>query len=460
MKMNNRSIVFTGILLGAAGSMIMQTVVATILPQVARQLGDPHLYGWVFSAYLLTSTVTIPLFAKLADLYGYKMFFTLGMSVFLTGTLLCGLAPSLTFLVAARLVQGVGAGILGPVAMALISTLFPIETRGKALSAFAGVQLFANLLGPVAGGMVAASFGWSSAFYMVIPFGLLSLIIIQFTRFGPDQTKPSSSLKNIDYWGAFLLGTAIALFVQTWAVFEKSGWNYQTITMLVGSFLLFIWFIWQEKKHPEPILPQSLVKIRNVSLANLSALLVGILMYGAIAIFPLYSVAVFGSSSTKSAQFLLPLTIGLSAGIIYSGRMILRLSYKKLARTGWLTSALGLVIMSFIGFMNLPVVLNYIFAFTIGFGIGTLMPTFMLPAQNAVSEKQQATVGGMIQLSRNVGGAVGIPVLTSILAITSGWGQQTFQYGIVFLVLFSLSIAGFFVGSQFEGAAVKTTQKG
>ncbi|MBA4493893.1 MFS transporter [Paenactinomyces guangxiensis] len=168
------------------------------------------------------STITIPLFAKLADLYGYKLFFNLGMSVFLIGSFLCGLAPSLSFLVMARLIQGVGAGALGPVTVALISTLFPIESRGKALSAFAAIQLFSNLLGPIAGGIVFASFGCSSVFYMVISFGLLSLITIQFARMHRDQTKPTS-LKNIDYWGALLLGTAIALFIQIWILYEKYG---------------------------------------------------------------------------------------------------------------------------------------------------------------------------------------------------------------------------------------------
>lgn len=457
--MSKRSVIFTGILLGAAANMMMQTVVATILPQVVRQLGDSHLYGWVFSGYLLTSTITIPLFAKLADLYGYKLFFTLGMSVFLIGSFLCGLAPSLAFLVIARLIQGIGAGALGPVTIALISTLFPVEIRGKALSAFAAIQLFSNLLGPIAGGIVSASFGWSSAFYMIIPFGLLSLITIQFAQMRRERTKPSS-LKSMDYWGALLLGTAIALFIQTWTFYEKSGWDLNTAALLVGSILLFIWFIFQEKKHPDPILPPSLIRIRNVSLANLSALLVGILMYGAIAIFPIYATVIFESGSAQSTQFLLPLMLGLSTGILFSGRMIQKISYKMLARTGWLTSAVGLLGTSILCFMHFPLFGNYIFAFIIGFGVGTLMPTFLLPAQNAVSENHQATVGGLIQLSRNIGGAIGIPILTSILAITSGWGQKTFQYGILFLVLFFLSLLGFLIGSRIEGAAVKGKRKG
>lgn len=454
MKMNKRSILLTGILFGAAANTIMQTVVATILPQVVNQLGSSHLYGWVFSGYLLMSTITIPLFAKLADLYGYKLFFTIGMIVFLAGSLLCGWAPSLHFLVMARLVQGVGAGVLGPVAIALISVLFPVENRGKALSAFAAVQFFSNLAGPIAGGFIAASFGWPFAFYMVIPLGLLSLIIIQFSH-GLADRKPdhSTSLKDIDYWGALLLGLSITLFVQTWTIFEKSGWTMETVLFLVGSVLLFIRFIFQEGKHPAPILPPAMIKITNVKLANWSALLTGVLMHGAIAILPLYAAVVLNGSSTGSARFLLPLVLGLSAGIIFSGQMIQKLSYKTLARIGWLTAAGSLAFMSVTIFSGLPVTFHYLFAFFIGFGVGSLVPTFLLPAQNAVSEEFQATIGGMIQLSRNIGGAAGIPLLTSITGISSVWGTELTSYGVVFLVLFILSIAGFFIGSRFEGTA-------
>ncbi|MGA8944262.1 MAG: MFS transporter [Thermoactinomyces sp.] len=454
MKMNRRGILLAGILFGAAANTIMQTVVATILPHVVNQLGSSHLYGWVFSGYLLMSTITIPLFAKLADLYGYKLFFTIGMVIFLAGSLLCGLAPSLHILVIARLVQGVGAGVLGPVAIAIISILFPVENRGKALSAFAAVQLFSNLAGPVAGGFVAAAFGWPFAFYMVIPLGLLSLIIIRFSH-GPADRKPepSTSLKKFDYWGALLLGLSTALFVQTWTVFEKAGWSMGTILCLVGSILFLIGFVVQEGRHPAPILPPALIKIANVRLANWSALLTGVLMHGAIAILPLYAAVVFNGKTTGSAQFLLPLMLGLSAGIIFSGQMIHKYPYKMLARAGWLISAGSLLFMSVIVFSGLPVMFHVLFSFLFGFGIGILVPTFLLPAQNAVSEKFQATIGGMIQLSRNIGGAAGIPLLTGITGISNVWGSEFVSYGVVFLVLFILSMAGFFIGSRFQGDA-------
>lgn len=454
MKINKRTILFIGILVGGVANMMMQTVVATILPQVSQGLGDSHLYGWVFSGYLLMSTITIPLFSKLADLYGYKLFYVIGMILFLIGTILCGLAPSLGFLVIARLIQGIGAGALGPVSIAFISTLFPAEDRGKALSAFAAIQLFANLLGPILGGYIAIKYSWSYAFYMVIPFGVISLMIISFSKINSKKQK-AYSLKEMDYVGALLLGMAIALFIQAWALFETYSWNVIVLSMLGGSVASFLLFLLQEKRHSYPIFPQSFSKIRNITLANLSAFLIGILNYGAIVIFPLFSLVIFGESPSKSAQLLLPLMIGLSVGIIYSGRTIQKVSYRKLAQRGWIILTLSFAITSILCFVQVGVILIFVTAFATGLGIGVVMPTFLVPAQNAVSDDNQATVGGMIQLTRNIGGAVGIPILTSIINISNGRLSGTFQYGVLFSVLCLIGLVGLFIGGKFKGDAVK-----
>ncbi len=161
--------------------------------------------------------------------------------------------------------------MLGPVTIAFISILFPIETRGRAFSVFAAVQLLSNLIGPLAGGWIAVTMGWSAAFFMVLPFGILSLATILFTENNRDNTKATPSLKRVDFLGASLLGMAIALFVQTWTLFEQTGWGVQTAMMITGSILALVGFIFQQNRHPDPILPQRLVSIRNVMFANVSA---------------------------------------------------------------------------------------------------------------------------------------------------------------------------------------------
>lgn len=447
---NRRWFVFTGILLGVTAHMIMQTLVATILPSVSAELGNSHLYSWVFSGYLLMSTITIPLFSKFADLYGYKLFFLIGLSVFLLASLMCGMATSFAFLVGARLVQGIAAGMLAPVTMALISQLFPLmKERAKAMSIFAAVQMFSNVLGPVIGSLVATVLGWSAAFYMVIPLCILSFIIIYFSHFGTTATQ-GLAIQKVDYIGAFLLGGTIAVFIETWSIFEQSGWTMTTTLLLASSALMGIIFLWQEKGHPDPILSQEMLRLPQISLSSLSAFLAGILNYGAIFILPLFSVAIFANDYAKSSYFLLPFTLGLGIGAMTSGFMLQRISCRSLAQISWCFAAVGFSGLGAVCFLNLPVFLSFLFAISIGFGLGSLMPTFLLPAQNAVGNNQQATVSGLIQLSRNLGGSIGIPLLTSMLAATGGLQREVVHYGIAFFTLAMLSCIGFGVGSKLK----------
>lgn len=446
--MNSRWFVFSGVLLGVTAHMTMQTLVATILPAISAQLGDSHLYSWVFSGYLLMSTVTVPLFSKLADLYGYKLSFLLGLLLFLLASLLCGLASSLAFLVAARLVQGIGAGMIAPVTMALISMLFPhMQERAKAMSLFAAVQMLSNVLGPVLGGVIAATLGWSAAFFMVVPLCVISFVVIYFCQFGPVP-KRREMIPKVDYIGALLLGGAIASFTQTWSLFEQSGWTFTTTLLLVISIIMGVFFSWQEKRHPDPILSQDMLHIPQISLSSLSALLAGVLNFGTIFILPLFSVTTFANDPAKSSYFILPFTIGVSIGAILSGFLLQKNSCQCLAKINWCFAIAGFGGIGLVGVLTGPVVWSYLFAISIGYGIGSLMPTFLLPAQNAVEENQQATVSGLIQISRNIGGTIGIPLLTSILVFSRGLQQENLQYCIVFFTLAFLSCLGLAVSRR------------
>ncbi|HBV88652.1 MAG TPA: hypothetical protein DEF42_18890 [Desulfosporosinus sp.] len=197
---------FIGILLGMSASIMMQTILATVLPQVVGELGGAQLYSWVFSGYMVTSTVTIPIFAKLADLYGRKRFYLGGMLVFLIGSALSGTADSMTELVIYRAFQGLGAGAIAPAAIAIISDLFPIEQRGKMLGILAVVQILANLMGPLLGGYITDNFGWQWSFFAVLPVGILASIFVE--RGLSELLKPSSAsdFAKIDWAGGLLLG--------------------------------------------------------------------------------------------------------------------------------------------------------------------------------------------------------------------------------------------------------------
>ncbi|WP_408010002.1 MFS transporter [Pseudalkalibacillus sp. A8] len=453
----SKKIPFIGILFATATNMLMQTVVATILPQITDDLGGESLYGWAFSIFLLASTITIPLFSKLADSYGYKKFFILGMTIFLIGSLLCGLSSSMLFFIMARMIQGLGVGALGPVTIALIATLFSIEDRGKAMGMYAAIQLLSNVLGPILGGMVAQRFGWNWAFYIVIPFRVLSILFIY--RFTDPPTAFNRSLKYFDWIGAFILGASIAMMIQAWTRLGETGFDSITLTLFIASILLLLFFVFQEKKHEDPVISPDLIRIRNVQLANISAFLVGILMYRAIAILPLYANHVLGSGAVNSGKLLIPLMAGMGLGVIISGRIIKRFSYKSISVVGWIMSCISLAALSVMSMIQEFNFISYIFIFLLGFGLGILLPTFLLPAQNAVSESKQAVVGAMVQLSRNSGGAIGIPILTGLLAISDGSGRSG-GYWFVFMFLTASTVIGLILGLQYKGSIKEEMSQG
>lgn len=434
-----------------AANTLMQTLVAAIAHQVAAELGGEALYSWVFSIYLLASTVTIPFFSKIADSYGYKNIFMIGMSVFLVGTLLCGLAASMPLLIIARLIQGLGAGALGPVTIAMIGYMYTLEERGRVMGIFAATQLLSNIAGPLIGGAVAQSYSWNWTFFMVIPFGLASMLLIYGMQ--QDKSRGSFSLKQMDVLGAILLGSAVAIIVQAMTRIGQFGMDGLTVAMSGVSIALLIWFVFQERKHPDPVLPPRLIRIPNVRLANMSAFLVGLFMYGSIAILPMYAAAMLGGGTLNSGKVLIPLMVGMGVGVIASGMLMKKLSYRTIAQFGWLLSCTSLITLGLMSLANTFTGWSMTAIGFAGFGAGVLLPTFLLPAQNAVSRNEQAVVGGLVQLSRNLGGAVGIPVLTIIPAMTGAvHAASGAGYGMVFLFLAAVTVIGWLVGMQYKGS--------
>ena len=340
--------------------------------------------------------------------------------------------------------------MIAPVTMALISMLFPLtQERAKAMSLFAAVQMLSNVLGPILGGVIAATLGWSAAFFMVVPLCVLSFAVIYFCQFGPVP-KQGERKPKVDFIGALLLGGAIAAFTQTWSLFEQSGWTIITTFLLAVSVIMGVLFSWQEKRHPDPIFSQDMFRIPQISLSSISALLAGMLNFGTIFILPLFSVATFANDPAKSSYFLLPFTIGVSIGAISSGFWLQKISCQSLAQISWSFAIAGFSGIALVCMLTMPVIWSFLFAVSIGYGIGSLMPTFLLPAQNAVNENQQATVSGLIQISRNIGGTIGIPLLTSILVLARGLQHEAFQYGVIFFMLAVISCAGLAVGSRLK----------
>lgn len=452
-------LIFSGILLGMVSSIIMQTILATVLPTVAEDLGGSHLYSWVFSSYLIVSTVTIPIFAKLADIYGRKGFYLGGMVIFLTGSVLGGISDSMGQLVFFRMIQGLGAGAVAPAAIAMISDLFPVKDRGKAMGMMAVVQVLANVLGPLAGGLIADRLGWQWAFWANIPAGVFAVIFVAVKFAEPLRVNNKTTPMQTDFIGGLLLGAATALAIQGFKIMEEQGlFHIQTGLIIFIAVVFFGLFLRQEKNHPDPVVSSDLILIKNVKVSLVSIFLSGAVMYGNIVILPVYGQMLLGETAFQGGKLLLLLSLGLGIGGVSSGKLIQTFSYASFAVSGWVVVSAGFFLLALSCGLSLGLYFISAAVIVIGIGLGAMFPAFLLSGQNAAAENQRAVVGGLIQMGRNMGGAVGIPFFLGFIVPTgSGLAgfKETDAYLPLFLLLAAVSLAGAAIGRCFKGSLYK-----
>jgi multidrug resistance protein len=257
--MNQKWIGFSGILVGMSASALMQTLVATSLPVIERDLGGMHLYSWVFGGYMLASTITIPLFARLADIFGRRILYVNGSLVFLLGSTLVGLSQSMGQLVVFRVIQGIGAGAVAPAALASIGDLFGENERGKIFGIIGAVQVLANLIGPPLGGWVTDTFSWRWGFYLVLPPGALAITL---AMLGPQDKDTSTDWRTlqIDWLGAILIGSGLCLGLIgfQWIGLGSDQLVYG-IMFCLGAIVLLTFAAGWEKKQSAPVIPIALL---------------------------------------------------------------------------------------------------------------------------------------------------------------------------------------------------------
>lgn len=439
---------FIGITLGMISSVLMQTIIATILPTISNDLGNKDLYGWVFSSYMIASTITIPLFANLSDVYGRKKFYLLGMLLFLTGSLLSGFAQSMNQLIIFRIIQGIGAGAIAPSAIAMISELFTSEKRVKMLGLLSAFQVFANILGPLLGGFIADIYSWRWAFFINIPIGILAFLLIKY-NFYDNSKKEKEETKKIDYIGSIELGVflvSLILFLQL----LENGLHLKDILVLGLSLLAFFGFLVQERKHPNPIISLELIKVKNIKISLISMLFLGIILYGMIAIVPLYGQMLISNEALKGGKLLLFLSLGVGLGGILSGRLSSYVSFTKLVSISWLISSIGLLllILGNIYFINSFWHISFILA--VGVGIGINLPLLYAFSQNAVADNKQGVIGGLVQITKNLGGAISIPILTKVIVSSEQHLISINSFTLTFSILLVIALLGLIVGLRFK----------
>ncbi|MCZ2816788.1 MDR family MFS transporter [Modestobacter sp. VKM Ac-2984] len=409
-----------GLLLGMFLAALDQTVVSTAIRTIADDLNGYDLQAWATTAFLITSTITTPLYGKLSDMYGRRPFYLFAIAVFVLGSMLCGLADTMYQLAVYRAIQGIGAGGLMSLALAIIADIVPPRERSKYQGYFMAVFGTSSVLGPVIGGFLAGQStilgitGWRWIFYVNVPLGILAFAVV-FKVLHLPHTKREH---RIDFPGALAL---ITFLVPLLIVAEQGRtWGWASTGALVCyalSALGFALFVLAERVYKDDaLLPLRMFANRTFAVTSLSSIVLGAGMFGGILLLPQYLQIVQGSSPTEAGLQMIPLVLGIMAGSIIAGQVIARTGkYKAFPLVGVVFIVTALVSLSFIVGADTPVPLMFPFMTLMGLGLGFNFQPVILAVQNAVSPREIGVATSSVTFFRQMGGTLGTAVFLSVL---------------------------------------------
>jgi EmrB/QacA subfamily drug resistance transporter len=416
MSSRRRWFVTVGVMTGMLLAALEATVVGTAMPTIVAALGGLAHYSWVFSAYLLTSTVTVPVWGKLSDLFGRRRLFQIGVLVFLVGSAACGFAQSMTQLIVARAVQGLGAGALIPLAMTIIGDIFTLQERAKMQGLFSGVWGISSIFGPLVGGFITDQLSWRWVFLINLPVGIAAAIIIGVALREP----PRHEAPSIDYLGATVLtGAVTILLLVVGAANLVTPRNMVLMALVIASL---IWFLYIERRAKDPIVPLGLFRNRVVAVAVGVGFLAGIAMFAAITFVPLLAQGVLGATATEAGSFLTPLMLSWVLVSIIGGKLLIKFGARILVVVGLVAMLAGFIALATFT-RTTPRSLMMLELIAIGAGLGLVMLTLLIASQHSVPRDQLGITTSLNQFSRSIGGAIGVAILGALLA--SGLAQFT-----------------------------------
>jgi EmrB/QacA subfamily drug resistance transporter len=407
-----RSFVLASLILAMFMAAIEATIVATAMPSIAADLGGFSYYSWVFSIFLLTQAVSIPIYGKLSDLFGRKPVFVFGASLFLIGCLLCGLSRTMLTLIIFRAVQGFGAGAIQPIATTIVGDIYTLEERAKIQGLLASVWGISSVLGPAMGGIIVNYFAWQWVFYINLPLGILAIAgIIIYLKESVEKKR-----HDIDYLGSALLFISVSTLL---LAFLEGGvawsWRSAISLFLFGVGLLgLLLFLWRESLAKEPILPLALFRHPTIAVANAASLLGGVFLIGMSNFIPPFVQGVLGKSAMIAGFTLGAMSIGWPLASTLSGFIILRTGFRLTAMLGGFGMVLSSVILLFVNIHSSPWLIAA-GAFLMGVGLGLTTNTFIVSIQSAVGWKQRGVATSSNMFMRMLGSAIGAAVLGGIL---------------------------------------------
>jgi EmrB/QacA subfamily drug resistance transporter len=414
--------ILVGLMMGMFLAALDQTVVSTAIRTIADDLNGFSLQAWATTAFLITSTISTPLYGKLSDIYGRKPFFLFAITIFIAGSALCGLSRSMYELAAFRAIQGIGAGGLFSMALAIIGDVVPPRQRARYQGYFLAVFGTSSVLGPVLGGLFAGAdtilgvSGWRWIFYINVPIGLAALVVVNRVLHIPHERRDH----RIDWQGAvaLIIGLVPLLIVAE----QGREWGWSSTRSLVcyglGVIGIVLFYLAERMCKDDALIPLRLFRGRTFTVASLSSVIVGMGMFGAILVLPLYLQIVKGYSPTGAGLATLPLVLGIMAGSVISGQTISRTGrYKIFPIIGTGLMVVGLFLFSMVG-ADTPLWKTALIMPIVGLGLGGNMQPIILAIQNAVSPREIGVATSSVTFFRQMGGTLGTAVFLSVLLST------------------------------------------
>lgn len=414
------TLIFSALIVAMLMASLGQTVLATALPTIVGELRGVEHMAWVITAFILASTVMMPVYGKLGDMFGRKPLFIAAITLFILGSAGGGAAQDMGQLIAARVVQGLGGGGLMILSQATIADVVPARERGRYMGVMGGVFAFSSVAGPLLGGWLTVGPGWRWTLWMNVPLGVLALVmVVLLLRLpAPDRTERG----RIDAWGMMLLGlaTSAAVLIATWGGVEHS-WSSPLIMGLGGvAVVTGGLFVLVESRAQEPVMPLLLFRSRNFVLTMFAGLITGVAMFGALSYMPTYLQMVTGYSPAVAGLLMIPMMGMLLVASIVVGRRTARTGrYKATMVTGSLITAAGLLLLSTLH-AETPVILECLYMGVMGLGLGCTMQLLTLVAQNSFSQRLVGTATAGQNYFRQVGATLGSAVVGTLFASRLG----------------------------------------
>ncbi|MFD0130647.1 multidrug efflux MFS transporter MdtP [Bacillus subtilis] len=416
-KQSKRTLLITGLIIAMFFSALDGTIVGTAMPKIVGDLGGLSMMTWLTTAYLLTSTTIVPIAGKLADLLGRRIVYVSGLIIFMAASALCGMANNMTELIIFRGLQGIGGGIMMPMAMIVIGDLFTGKQRAKFQGVFGAIYGLASVIGPQIGGWIVDSLNWKWVFYINLPVGIIAVIFIARGLQGRQQTGPI----NFDIAGIFtmIVGVVSLLLALSFGGKDYAWDSWQILGLFALALIGIVSFIIVESKAKEPILPMYLFKNRTFTFLNLIGFFMSIGMFGAITFVPFFMQGIVGVSASESGTIMTPMMISMIITSIIGGQLVYKIGIKSQIITGMLVMAGGFLLLTTLDLDTSKLVATSFMAI-IALGMGLVMPILTLALQESFSKEELGVVTSSSQFFRSIGGTFGITMLGAVMNARSG----------------------------------------